>query len=148
MYQLEDSGALPSAMLAYRQGMSAHQGALVARLFLWWWCSHHEVFIIDWDESNAFCNVPRGDATKLHLGALSGFARWAADHYRLFEVRALTPHGASSPFPLHHGGAQGDSGGVGLFTLVSAIRTMAHEVIWRRSLHPGNLSSLPTDMRV
>ena len=103
MNSLEAEGALPSSMLAYRHSMSAQHGVLFTWLLLWRWCSHHDVYVIDWDESNAFCNVPRADMGALDLGYASRFVSWAVDHYELFWVRVLTPHGTSSPFPLYHG---------------------------------------------
>ena len=99
--------------------------------------------MIDWDEANAFNNVPRDGVASLPLGPCSPFAAWALAHYRRFRIRVATHFGVSAPFPMMHGGAQGDSGGVGLFTLISAVRTWAHQFIWGNRLDPQHLSTLP-----
>ena len=97
---------------------------------------------IDWDEESAFNNVPREDVALLPLGPCNQFATWAKEHYRRFHIRVDTPYGVSDPFPMLHGGAQGDSGGVGLFTLTSMVRTLAHRQIWGRQLDPRILTPL------
>ena len=98
--------------------------------------------MIDWDEESAFNNVPREDVAALPLGPCNPFAEWARDHYQRFNIRVTTPYGVSESFPMLHGGAQGDSGGVGLYTLISTVRTLAHRRIWDRQLDPQQLTPL------
>ena len=102
--------------------------------------------MIDWDEASAFNNIPREDIATLPLGPFRHFAAWAVKHYGSLGIRVSTPHGVSDEFPMLHGGAQGDSGGVGLFTLVAALRTRAHREIWRRRIDPVTMHALPTGM--
>lgn len=48
-------------------------------------------------------------------------------------LRVSTPYGLTRPFAIHHGGAQGDSGGVALFTAVGILRTWTHQRLLRSS---------------
>lgn len=65
MYSAELHGFIPSAMLAYRRGMSVASGVLAARWWIWAWSSTADLWIADWDESNAFCNIPREDLANI-----------------------------------------------------------------------------------
>ena len=66
-----------------------------------------------WDESNAFCNIPQEDAPALLAGIAPTFSRWLQKFYNPMWIRSCTPYGMTNPFPMVHGGGQGDSGGVG-----------------------------------
>ena len=136
MDAMEEAQQLPWNMLAYRQGLSATLGALMLRWWLWWWTLEGEVWLVDWDESNAFCIVPRARLPQVLRVLQPDFGKWAQEHYRQFPVRVVTPAGVTEPFPLHHGGGQGDSGGVALYTLVGVLRTLTHEQLLRSGVDP------------
>ena len=55
----ETCAEFPSEMLAYRAQQSGSQAVLVLRSLLAYWAVLADVGLVDWDESSAFCNVPR-----------------------------------------------------------------------------------------
>ena len=87
---------------------------------------HGGVYIADWDESDAFCNIPREDAPALLEDIAPGLARWMQSFYGRLSIRTITPHGLTDPFRMLHGGGQGDSGGVGAYLAVGIQRTRCH----------------------
>ena len=58
-HRAEMSGWLPPSSFAYRKKLSPQLLALACRWMLARWSRDSPVYVIDWDESNAFCNVPR-----------------------------------------------------------------------------------------
>ena len=53
------NGWFPPSSFAYRRGLSPQLLGVLARWLLAYWAASRVVRVIDWDESNAFCNVPR-----------------------------------------------------------------------------------------
>lgn len=73
--RLEANRSIPSCMGAYRRQLSPQRLALTVRWFIAVWASMgSDVFIGDWDEENAFCNVPRDGCAEMAGGELPGFA--------------------------------------------------------------------------
>lgn len=99
------------------------------------------MFIADWDESNAFCNIPRRGAPRLLDGIAPGLAGWCQSFYGALGVRVVTPFGLTDPYPLLQGGGQGDSMGVGLHLAVGIIRTNFHSGILQAGLHPADMTT-------
>ena len=59
---------------------------------------------------------------------------WVCDLYRALRIYVVTPFGLAGPYSMKHGGAQGDSMGVGAFTLMGVLRTRANRSIVLRAL--------------
>ncbi len=137
--RLELQGSHPSALLAYRRQMTGTHGVLLSRCLLAHWSLEGDVGVIDWDESNAFCHVPRSSLASLLPEDDPGLGAWAVSHYARLQLRVVTPMGLTSPTSIAHGGGQGDSGGVGLFTASSILRSRVHSRIVRLGLHPYSL---------
>jgi hypothetical protein len=135
---MELNGTMPSSMLAYRRQLSPQYAAMVGRLLLAHWTAMgHEVHIADWDEENAFCNVPRGAAAVVAGTDAPELAPWLQQFYGAMDVYVVTPHGLAGPYHLQHGGAQGDSMGVGWYLYVGMRRTEYHRGVLTARLHPS-----------
>ena len=95
MHHLESRGGVPSNMFAYRRQMPPQHAALLLRwLIAYWASSGASVHMGDWDERDAFCNIPRTDASPLLNLLYSGFGSWVEDYYSEFAV-----HVAQSKLP-------------------------------------------------
>ena len=81
---------------------------------------------------------------------------WLRRYYGPLRIRTATPHGLTDPFPMVHGGGQGDSGGVGAYLAVGIQRTRCHRGVVlhqrdpRRPAHssgepPGAYPTAPHD---
>jgi hypothetical protein len=56
-------------MLAYRRQQPPQQAGLLSRWLIAHWATQFtEVWVADWDESNAYCNIPRSDLPALLQG--------------------------------------------------------------------------------
>ena len=95
-------------------------------MLAYWASLHGSVLLADWDESDAFCNIPRADAELLLQDIIPGLGRWAQHYYGALSIRTATPYSLTDPYPMAHGGGQGDSGGVGLYLAVGIQRTRCH----------------------
>ena len=139
---LELHSCLPSSMLAYRRQLSPQDAAVLGRqLLACWTADGSEVHIADWDEENAFCNVPRHAARDVVGEEGPGLAAWLQQFYGALQVFLVTPFGLAGPYQLQHGGAQGDSMGVGWYLFVGKRRTEFHRGILAARVHPADLSS-------
>ena len=56
------------------------------------------------------------------------------DPYRALQIYVVTLFGMTGPYAMKHGGAQGDTMGVGGFTLMGVLRTRANTSIVLRAL--------------
>ena len=109
----------------------------MARWLLAHWALTRPVWVVDWDESNAFCNVPREGLQRLlesHPAVDCG--EWLARFYASLDVYVVTSFGLVGHYALLHGGAQGDSMGVGPYTLMGVFRTRANRTLAVFGLHP------------
>ena len=61
---------------------------------------------------------------------------WLARFYASLDVYVVTPFGLVGPYALLRGGAQGDSMGVGSYTLMGVFRTRANCTLAVFGLHP------------
>lgn len=99
-----------------------------------------DVYIADWDEANAFCNIPRESCGALLGEAAPGLGDWLHRFYDSLMVYVMTPFGPTDAYPLLHGGAQGDSMGVGTHEAVGIRRTEFHLGVLRGGLSPEDLA--------
>ena len=133
----ELSGLVPPTAFAYRKSLSQHALAILCRWLIAAWVRQGRVWVLDWDESNAFCNVERDGLARLledHPEVDCG--QWIRRFYGSLEVYVVTPFGLTGPYELLHGGVQGDSMGVGSFTLVGIFRSRANKSMVVFSLRP------------
>ena len=105
------------------------------------WAALGDVFIGDWDESNAFCNIPRESCDELMGDDTPGLGEWLRQFYDALEVYVMTPFGMTDAYRMRHGGAQGDSMGVGTHGAVGIRRTEFHLGVLRQGYFPEDLSS-------
>ena len=117
-----------------------HAGLVARWLIAHWASTGEDVCIADWDESNAYCNIPRQDLPTLFAPLCPTLASWLQRFYSALSVYVVTPHGLTHPCSLLHGGGQGDSGGVGAYMAVGIMRTRFHRGVLLHSLHPRDLS--------
>ena len=112
------------------------------------WATSSDVYVADWDESNAFCNVPRQSCGDLMADDWPGMGDWLQHFYDAFRVHAITPYGPTGSYRMLHGGAQGDSMGVGMHAAVGVRRTQFHLGVLQGGLDPADLTGgaalLPT----
>ena len=87
-----------------------------------------------------FCNVLRLglDALAEHFLGLS-IERWCSAFYGSMSVFMVSPWGLDGPYPISHGGAQGDSMGVGAFSVASVVRTRFKRGVLNHGLSPSAL---------
>ena len=105
-------------------------------LLAYWAGVHGSVHLADWDESDAFCNIPREDLPALLDDIAPGLGAWLQQFYGPLRIRSCTPYGLTEPFPMVHGGGQGDSGGVGAYLAVGIQRTLCHRGLHLQGLDP------------
>ena len=86
----------------------------------------------------ADANIPRTSLAEALPPGDPGLAKWATTHYDRLGFRVQTPHGLTGPVRLWHGGCQGDSGDVGLYSAVGILRTNAHVAIVHHQLKLGS----------
>ena len=126
-------------------------------LLAYWAAVHGEVFLADWDESDAFCNIPREDTSDLLADIAPRLGCWIRQYYGYLRIRTATPHGLTDAYAMLHGGGQGDSGGVGAYLAVGIQRTRCHRgiVVQHRDPrdpsrpsadHPGAYPAAPHDL--
>ena len=107
MHQLEARGLVPSEMYAYRRQLPGALAGMTMRWLLASWVSRGEsVRLLDWDESNAYCNIPHEDLPVALAGISPSLGLWAAEFYRQFQVRVVTARGLTSPYGMIHGCGQ------------------------------------------
>ena len=88
---LEVGGAIPSVMFAYRRQQPPQQAGLLARWLIAYWASTGaDVCIADWDESNAYCNIPRQDLPVLLAPLSPGLPPWLQRFYSALSVYVVT----------------------------------------------------------
>ena len=75
-------------------------------LLAYWAGVHGSVHLADWDESDAFCNIPREDLPALLDDTAPGLGAWLQQFYGSLQIRSSTPYGLTEPFPMIHGGGQ------------------------------------------
>ena len=92
---------------------------------------------MDWDKSNAFCNVERNGLAQLLVAHPEvDCGQWIRRFYGSIEVYVVTPFGLTGPYELLHGSVQEDNMGVGSFTLVGIFRSRANRTLVVYSLRP------------
>ena len=127
-------------MFAYRRQQPSEHAALLCRWLIAYWASTGgDVCIADWDESNAYCNIPRCDLPALLDDTCPTLAPWLQRFYDAFQVYVVTPHGLTTPYRMAHGGGQGDSAGVGSYLAVNIQRTHFHQGVLRLGAQPRDL---------
>ena len=137
---LEANRLVPSEMFAYRRQQPPQQAGLLCRWLVAFWASRGtDVCVADWDESNAFCNIPRRDLPALVDDMCPTFAGWASRFYNAMKVYVVTPYGLTALYRLLHGGDQGDSGRVGTYLAVGVVgaATPATSALYHRAPNEG-----------
>ena len=141
---LEASRLIPSCVFAYRRQQPPQQAGLLTRwLIAHWASSGDDVCVADWDESNAYCNIPRSSLPAVPDITCPTLAPWLQQFYDAFSVYVVTPHGLTPPYQLLHGAGQGDSGGVGCYLAVGVQRTWFHRGTLMLGAHPRDLRPGP-----
>ena len=95
--------------------------------------------MVDLDESHAYNGIQRGRLEEVVGPWFPGLGRWASAFYASLTARISTPRGLTGPYDLLHGCAQGDSGGVGTYTALRAVRTAFHRGALRHGLRSSDL---------
>ena len=130
--------AVPPEHFAYWRQLSGQTLALACRWLLTYSAIRHgEVWSDDWDEANALCNPVRRAAEAWdHEAPEESLSPWLQRFYDGLDVWVASPYGLAGPYKLSHGGAQGNTWGVGYFSKVSEKRTeyLRHAV--REGLYP------------
>ena len=132
----------PPSHYAHRKQLSPQMCAITCRWLTWWYAhTNGKVFIIDWDESNAFCNTIRHGMDKLFPREALQVERWAEQFFGSFRIYVVSPFGLTEPYCMRHGGSQGDSMGVGLYATTTCARTRFHNGVLSQQRNPSDLSS-------
>ena len=141
VYSLECEGSMASEMYAYRRQLPGTLAAMTVRWLLVWWVSlGYVIRVLDWDESNAYCNIPRQDLEAALGSWCPGLGLWALHFYVTFLIRIATARGLTAVYLMQHGCGQGDSGGVGVYTALGILRTAFHRGVLRGGLWPRDLT--------
>ena len=134
-------GLDPPSSFAYRKEFAGHLVALFCRWAIPEWLAQcGRLWVVDWDESNAFSNVHRGGLQEMCPDDIALDPLYQSFYDRL-AVYVQTPFGLVGPYRMLHGGAQGDSMGVGGFKELGPIRSRANAAMVPRALRPE--SGLP-----
>ena len=130
--------AVPPEHFAYRRQLSIQTLALACCWLLTYWAIEHgEIWSDDWDEANAFCNPDREAAGGWNHGAPEeSLSPWLQRFYDSLDVWVASPYGLVGQYKLSHGGAQGNSQGVGYFSEVSEKQTEYPRHAVREGLYP------------
>ena len=132
---------VPPNHFAYRKQPSPQMCAITCP-WLVWWSAHYcgKVFIIDWDESNAFCNTIRKNMDSLFPSDALHVEEWAERFFNSFEIYVVSPFGLAGPYTMRHGGSQGDSMGVGLYATITCAHTKFHQGVLLQHKNPADHS--------
>ena len=70
---------------------------------------------------------------------------WAETNFGPLSACVVSPFGLAGPYPVGHGGAQGDSMGVGMLGAARVMRTKFNGGVLRQGLSPSFLCPLRVD---
>ena len=143
MSQGEQRGWIDSWFFSYRKEISPLLLGLFCRWCIAFWVvTVKELWVADWDESNAFCNIPRDVLGTLMKDTPDlDCTSWLSSFFGSMQVFLQTPFGLANPYKLKQGGVQGDSMGVGQYVLIRLLRSKAFRVLATGPAHP----SIPTE---
>ena len=134
---------------AYRAAMSPVLCALPCRwLVVFWLTRHGHLYVGDWDEKDTVGNtVCPCLSTICSSLCMLGIAEWAEGFFGHLRVRVVTPFGLGRPYRMAHGGAQGDSMGVGLYGCVDGARSRFNQGVVDAAVDPSTFLPLasPSD---
>ena len=141
-FAMETTHWIPSSMFAYRAQLSPQQASILCRWLIAHWCQlYGSMYIADWDEKNAFCNVITSQLDDINGNHPElNVSDWITRFYGQFKVMINTPYGLAGPYAIKHGGAQGDSMGVGGFTITGIARTRIHHGTLSEGWDPTTLN--------
>ena len=131
----------PPSSFAY---MKEFTGQLVAPSRLWavreWLTQRQRMWVLNWDEFNAFCNVQRGGLQEMCPDDIALNPLYQS-LYNGLSVYAQTPFSLVGPYHMLHGGAQGDNMGVWGLKELGSVYSRANAAMMSRALRPE--SGLP-----
>ena len=131
----------PPSSFAYNKEFTGQRVGLFCRWAIPEWLTQRgRLWVVDWEESNAFCNVQRGGQQEMCPDAIA-VDPWYHSFDDRLAVYVHTPLGLVGPYRMLHGGAQGDGMGVGGFRELGSIRSRANATMVSRALRPE--SGLP-----
>ena len=137
MCRAELSGWVDPWCYSYRKEFSPHYLAIFVRWALAYWVLvYSRVWVADWDESSAFCNVCRDDMAGLLEGTSFPIGDWVKGFFDTLQIFVSTPFGLTDPYTMKQGGVQGDSLGVLQYLLVRLARSKALRHRVGGPLHP------------
>ena len=100
--RLEGRGALPSCMFAYRRQLRPQHAALLGRwLIAAWAAPGSPVLLADWDEVDAFCNVPHTACGVLAGEDCPGLDDWLTEFYPGLDVYVVSRHPLTGNASMH-----------------------------------------------
>ena len=137
----------PPSHYAYRRQLSPRLCAVFCRWGIAYLAGLYDALCLgDWDESNAFCNVLRCGLDRLWPEYPSLWVEeWAEKFFGSLSVYVVLPFGLAGPYLVGHGGAQGDSMGLGLFGVAEVMRTRFNGGVLRQSLSSVFLCPIRVD---
>ena len=129
-------GLDPPSAFAYRKEFSSQLVAIFCRWAIPVWIRERgRLWVFDWDESNAFCNVQRESLQQVCPDGIR-VDPWYQSFYGRLSIYVQSPYGLVGPYRMLHGGAQGDSMGVGGFKELGSVRSRANAAIVANALRP------------
>lgn len=133
----ELSGWIDPWCFSYRKEFSPLLlGIFVRWTLAFWVLVYTEAWVIDWDESNAFCNLCRDDLPQLFHDTPFPVGEWTKVFFDSLWLYVSTPFGLTRPYRMKQGGVQGDSLGVLQYLLVRLIRSKALRQLIEGPPHP------------
>ena len=86
------TACVPPNHYAYKKQLSPQMCAITCRWLVWWFAHYHgKVFIIDWDESTAFCNAITKNMDCLFPSDALRVEEWAERFFNSFEIYVVSP---------------------------------------------------------
>ena len=129
-------GLDPPSAFAYRKELSSHLVAIFCRWGIPQWIHERgRLCVFHWDESNAFCKLQRESLQQVCPGVIR-VDPWYQSFYGKLSIYVQSPYGLLGPYRMLHGGAQGDSMGVGKFKALGSVRSRANAAIVANALRP------------
>ena len=143
----ETRGEFPTTCFAYRKQLSPQHAAIAARIVTAMGAvQHNELWCLDWDEKNAFCNSVRTGRDAVSKDVASQVEDWVRAMYDKMRILLVSPHGLLGPYPMQHGGPQGSSMGVGLYNNVAVVRTEFVHGVLANGLSPETMEKTNLDL--
>ena len=143
----ETRGRSPTTCFGYRKQLSPQHAAIAARIVTAIWAvQHKQLWCLDCDEKNAFCNSVRNGHHAVSKDVAFQVEDWVRAICDKMRILLVSPHGLLGPYPMKHGGPQGSSLGVGRYNNVVLVRTDFVHLVLANNLSPETMEKIDPEL--